>query len=73
MTNLPDGPVPPTAADLLALAARHRVRVWEVGYVVGLHPARVGLFLNERRPLQAEMAQRLQAAIESAAKRKRAR
>jgi predicted urease superfamily metal-dependent hydrolase len=71
MTHRLDHPETPTAADLRALVARRQVRLFEIGYLVGLHPAKIGLLLNEHRPLPAELAQRLQAAIEAAATRRR--
>jgi hypothetical protein len=53
-----------SAADLRALLARHRVRLYEVGALLGLHPSRVGLLLNERTPLDADTALRIQETIE---------
>jgi plasmid maintenance system antidote protein VapI len=54
---------PPTAADLRALIARHRVRVYRLAAVVEVSPTRLSAMLNEHRALPAEIAVTIERAI----------
>lgn len=53
----------PTAADLRAAIARHRLKLYIIAPRVGLHPANLSVVLNEHRPLSPELAQRLMSVI----------
>lgn len=53
------------AATLRAEVARHKIPLYKLAAIVDLHPSRLGEFLNERRPLPADLALRLLAAIEA--------
>jgi hypothetical protein len=55
---------PKTAADIRALIAYHRLRVYRLAPLVDLHPARLSLILNEHAPLSSDLAARLLRAIE---------
>jgi plasmid maintenance system antidote protein VapI len=60
---------PPTAADVRAALARHRIRLYVIAPLVGVHPSRLSLIVNERRPLPPDLAERLMRAIEEEATR----
>jgi plasmid maintenance system antidote protein VapI len=53
----------PSAADLRADIARAQIPIYQVAAVVRMHPMRLGMVLNEKRPLSPELAQRIHAAI----------
>jgi len=53
----------PTAGDLRAALARSQLRVYQIAPVVGLHPNRISAVLNERAPLSADLAFKIQHAI----------
>jgi plasmid maintenance system antidote protein VapI len=57
----------PTAGDLRALIARHRLKIYRLAPLVDLHPSHLSLILNERRTLSRELAERLARAIREAA------
>jgi plasmid maintenance system antidote protein VapI len=57
-----------TPADFRATIARYRLRVYHLASLIGLHPSRLSLILNERRPLTRDVAERLARAIEAEAK-----
>jgi plasmid maintenance system antidote protein VapI len=65
-TIAPEDEQMPTAGDLRAQLARSQLRVYEIAPVVGLHPNRISALLNERSPLPADVALRIQRAIEQA-------
>lgn len=48
-----------SAADLRAMVARERLPLFLLGAAVGVHPARLGEMLNERRPLPPELARQI--------------
>ena len=52
-----------SAADFRGLIGRHRLRVYHLASLVGLHPSRLSLILNERAPLTRALADRLARAI----------
>lgn len=52
-----------TAADLRALVARARVSRYQLAARVGMHPTTLGMVLNERRPLPADLAARILEAL----------
>ncbi|HEY4658200.1 MAG TPA: helix-turn-helix transcriptional regulator [Gemmatimonadaceae bacterium] len=52
-----------TAADLRALVARSRMARYQLAARIGLHPTTLGMILNERRPLSADVAERVLAAL----------
>jgi plasmid maintenance system antidote protein VapI len=54
----------PTAADIRAELARRRVKLYRVAVLVGLHPARLSVLVNEHAPMSAGLAERLMRAIE---------
>jgi plasmid maintenance system antidote protein VapI len=56
----------PTAADIRAELARHRLKLYLVAARVGIHPANLSMMLNEHRPLSSDLAQRLMQAIDCA-------
>jgi plasmid maintenance system antidote protein VapI len=56
----------PTAEDLRAALARRQLCVYEIARDVGLHPNRISALLNERSPLSADVALRIQRAINEA-------
>ena len=58
-------PMEPTtsAADLRALVARTRAPRYQLAAKLGMHPTTLGLLLNERRPLPAELAARIVAVL----------
>jgi hypothetical protein len=63
----------PTAADLRSAAARiHPLRRFELAARAGMHPTRLGAFLNERLPLRPAVARRIQDAIDAIASERRA-
>ena len=45
-----------SAAELRAELARYRIAKFKVAAWAGIHPVRLGLFLNERLPLTPEIA-----------------
>jgi hypothetical protein len=53
----------PTAADIRAELARHRLKLYLIAPRVGLHPNNLSLVLQERRPLSPHLAVRLMRAI----------
>ena len=53
----------PTAADIRAELARHRLLGYVIATKVGIHPNNLSGILHERRPLSADLAVRLMAAI----------
>jgi hypothetical protein len=55
----------PSAADLRAQLGRIRPRIhlYVPAAAVGMHPVRLSAFLNERTPLPADVAIRIQRAI----------
>jgi hypothetical protein len=53
----------PTAADLRAEVARHRLRLYDLASAAGMHPTRLGAVLNERVPMPVNVGQRIMAAI----------
>jgi plasmid maintenance system antidote protein VapI len=57
-----------TAADFRAAIGRYRLKVYHLASLVGLHPSRLSLILNEKRPLTRDVAERLARAIEDEAK-----
>jgi DNA-binding transcriptional regulator YdaS (Cro superfamily) len=63
-------PETPSPGDLRALVARRRVRLFEVAALLGVHPSRIGKYLNEREPVPPLLAQRIQEAIERLAERR---
>lgn len=56
--------MPPTAADLRADIARHKVLRYELAAEVGLNPQRLGEMLNEKVPMPDELARRVAEVIE---------
>jgi hypothetical protein len=58
-----------TAADLRAALARRRpkLHLYEVAALVRLHPVALSAILNERRPLDPELAGRVRRVIEDGA------
>jgi len=52
-----------TAADLRALVARSRMTRYQLGARIGMHPTTLGMVLNERRPLPANLASRIVAVL----------
>jgi hypothetical protein len=58
-----------TAADLRAVVARHKLKLYLLGARVGLHPARLSLVVNGHAPLTPELAERLSRAIAEATPR----
>lgn len=54
----------PTAADLRASIARERFYLHTVAAELHVHPATLGAYLNERRPLPADLAQRIAEAVD---------
>ena len=62
-------PLPLTsAADFRAAIARHKLRVYHLASLIGVHPSRLSLMLNERRPIPRDLAERLTRAIEEEAR-----
>jgi hypothetical protein len=53
-----------TPADLRALLARHQIPIYRLAPLVNLHPGRLGQMLNGRVPLPADIAERIQQALE---------
>lgn len=53
-----------TPADLRSLIARKRVPIYVIAPAIPLHPSRLSLVLNERIPLDPDLAVRIQRAIE---------
>jgi plasmid maintenance system antidote protein VapI len=60
-------------ADLRALLARTRLKIYEVAPDVGLHPATLGRMLNERIVMPADVAQRLEEVINKIHEERRGR
>jgi len=56
-------PVADPAADLRAEIARHRIAIYHLAAIVGLHPSHLGQVLSGRRPLSPELAARIQNAL----------
>jgi plasmid maintenance system antidote protein VapI len=58
---------PTTAADIRAAIARRRPRLhlYEVAARIHLHPVSLSAILNERRPLDPALAERILRVIES--------
>lgn len=54
----------PTAADLRAEVARHRLPLYRLAPHVNMHPAHLGRVLNGARELTPALAERIQVAIE---------
>jgi hypothetical protein len=54
-----------SAADLRAMVARSRKPRYLVAAEAGMHPTTLGLLLNERRPLSADVAERIVRAVMS--------
>jgi plasmid maintenance system antidote protein VapI len=61
----------PSAADLRSLIARYQLQVYRLAALVGVHPSRLSLVLNERKPLPPLLARRLLKVIESEARAER--
>ena len=57
-----------TAADFRAAIGRYRLKVYHLASLIGLHPSRLSLILNERAPLTRDLAERLTHAIEQEAR-----
>lgn len=57
------GQLPPTAADIRAELARHRVKLYVIAPRVGLHPANLSGILQERRPMPPDLPERIMRAI----------
>lgn len=57
--------VPVTAADLRALLARKRVKMWEMAFKLGINPTHLSAMLNERRALNPDVATRLVELLEA--------
>jgi len=55
------------AAQLRALRALHRVRLYDLAPRVGVHSGRLGGMLNGKLPLSSELAEKIAAAIEQEA------
>ena len=60
----------PTAADLRAARARYQLRIFEVAQIMGTHPSKLGMLLNEKIPLTPELARRIHDAIHSGGERR---
>lgn len=58
----------PTAADLRAAIARHRLKLFHLGSLINVHPSKLSRILNERAPLTREIAEQLARVIEEEAK-----
>ena len=56
-----------TAADLRSEVARHRLKLYEIAARAGMHPTRLGAFLNEKLPLRPDTALRIHEAVEAVA------
>ena len=54
---------PPTAADIRALMARHRVRQYKLAAAIEVSPNVLSRMLNERRPLPADLAVKIRQVI----------
>lgn len=54
-----------TAADLRAELARRRIPLYKLAAQVGLHPGRLGMALNGRAPLSAELIGRIVRALKA--------
>jgi len=52
-----------TAADLRAERARKNIPIFTLGVRLDMHPNRIGLYLNERRPLTPRLAARIAKAL----------
>ena len=59
------------AADLRAQRARVQVKLYELAPRVGVHPGELGAVLSGRRPLRAELALRISAALDAIATERR--
>jgi hypothetical protein len=55
--------IDPTASELRAERARHRILLWTLSQAVGLAPDKLSLYLNERRPMPAGVAERIREAL----------
>ena len=53
-----------TPADLRARIARDKVHIFKLAAEVGIHPSNLGMMLNERRPLDPVVAQRVVEALD---------
>jgi len=58
----------PTAADLRAAIARHRLKLFHLGSLINVHPSKLSRILNERAPLTREIAEQLARTIEEEAR-----
>ena len=59
------GPQPViTPADLRALIARKRAKIYLIAGQLGVHPSRLSLVLNEREPLSPALATRIAEALQ---------
>jgi plasmid maintenance system antidote protein VapI len=53
----------PTAGDIRAELARHRIPFYKLAAAISMHPVRLSAVLNERRPLSPDLAARIAEAI----------
>jgi plasmid maintenance system antidote protein VapI len=54
-----------SADDVRAECARRRLPLYMLAAKVGLHPVRLGRFLNGHRPLSPELAERIRRALDT--------
>jgi hypothetical protein len=52
-----------TAEELRKEIAGQRLELYKLAAVVHVHPGRLGMYLNERLPMPADVAERLTAVI----------
>ena len=52
-----------TPADLRAEIARQQISIYRLAAEIGVHPGRLGGYLNGRLPLSRELAERVLAAL----------
>jgi DNA-binding transcriptional regulator YdaS (Cro superfamily) len=53
-----------TAADVRAMLAFKRIRIYRVAGLIGLHPARLSTYLNEHAPMPPDLVARINRAVE---------
>lgn len=58
-------------SDIRAEIARQRVLIYELAAEVGVHPARLGAMLNERRAMPPDVAARVSEALTRTAQSER--
>ena len=58
---------PPTVADIRAEIARQNVTKYQLAAQAHIHPGRLSEFLNERRAMPDDIAQRVWDALQGAA------